>query len=252
MGVFSKQMMKGLIKSIFDHLGYRIITKRFIGHNIWDDVELISHEWFAVPIKTIFDVGANNGKTSLELLKRFHPRQVYAFEPVAETFNKLHENTASEGAIKIYKLALSNSSGQAMINRYRGDTLASLCCASPIMNIDNKDYIGPEEVSLMTLDNFCAEEGVASIDLLKIDTEGHDFHVLSGGLKMLSEQKVKFIVFEFYSVGSSDGDEGSLGPIDDLLTSNGYRFISSYADFVNPTVPVGIYNALYALNPGAS
>ena len=107
--------MKKIIKSIFDRLGYRIITKRFIGHNIWDDVELISREWSATPIKTVFDVGANDGATSLELLKRFHPCEIYTFEPVAETFKTLQKNTACEVAIKNYQLALSDSCGQAMI-----------------------------------------------------------------------------------------------------------------------------------------
>ena len=235
-----------------NRLGYRIITKRFIGHDVWDDIELISREWLEHPVETIFDVGANDGTTSLQLLKRFSPRRIHAFEPVAETFEKLHKNTEDLSTIEVHKLALSDSTGVSMINRYKGDTLASMCEKTPIMSTNSDSFVGTEAVSLVTLDDFCREKGISEIDLLKIDTEGYDKHVLIGALNMISKTHIKFIVFEFYCVGQMGGDEGNLVEADSILINHGYRFVSTYTDFVNSKVPVGVYNALYMANPNES
>jgi hypothetical protein len=39
--------------------------------------------------------------------------------------------------------------------------------------------------------------GVAEIDLLKLDVEGHEFDILEGVERMLSQQNIRFISFEF-------------------------------------------------------
>ena len=41
----------------------------------------------------------------------------------------------------------------------------------------------------------------AVIDLLQIDTEGHDPLVISGAVKLIQEKKVRCIAFEYHRVG---------------------------------------------------
>ena len=38
-----------------------------------------------------------------------------------------------------------------------------------------------------TIDEFCQKENIEKIDLLKIDTEGHEEHVLKGAYKTLKK-----------------------------------------------------------------
>jgi hypothetical protein len=54
-----------------------------------------------------------------------------------------------------------------------------------------------EPVTLTTLDTYCAVAGVAAIDYLKIDTEGHDLQVLRGGERLIERGAVRFIQFEY-------------------------------------------------------
>jgi Methyltransferase FkbM domain len=42
------------------------------------------------------------------------------------------------------------------------------------------------EVNCRSIDSFCEEHGITSIDLLKVDTEGHDMAVLRGSSRMLA------------------------------------------------------------------
>ena len=50
---------------------------------------------------------------------------------------------------------------------------------------------------MKTLDEYCRNNAVTSIDLLKIDVEGHELDVLEGARAMFSNTSVKFVQFEF-------------------------------------------------------
>ena len=48
-----------------------------------------------------------------------------------------------------------------------------------------------------SLDSFCKRKSIKNIDLLKIDTEGHEMQVLNGAKDMLKND-IKFILIEFH------------------------------------------------------
>jgi FkbM family methyltransferase len=53
------------------------------------------------------------------------------------------------------------------------------------------------EVAITTVDEYCTENHIDHIDLLKIDTEGNDYFVLKGAERILRTGRVDTIVFEF-------------------------------------------------------
>jgi FkbM family methyltransferase len=56
------------------------------------------------------------------------------------------------------------------------------------------------EVDCTTVDDFCSQRGITSIDVLKIDTEGHELAVLNGAMQMLSSGAVRFVFLEYNSI----------------------------------------------------
>jgi hypothetical protein len=60
---------------------------------------------------------------------------------------------------------------------------------------------GGPTVQVTTLDAFCNRERIASIDILKTDTEGYDARVLSGARRMLSEKRIHCVVSEVGFIG---------------------------------------------------
>ena len=60
----------------------------------------------------IFDVGANEGRASVEFAKAFPAAVIYAFEPVAATFSALVERAQSYERIRPVQLALGRRSGR--------------------------------------------------------------------------------------------------------------------------------------------
>ena len=54
-----------------------------------------------------------------------------------------------------------------------------------------------ETIELTTLDAFCELHGIAAIDFLKLDVEGHELAVLQGAGNMINSGNLRLIQFEF-------------------------------------------------------
>ncbi len=86
--------------------------------------------------------------------------------------------------------AVSNSTG---IARFPRNCTANMCSLSD-------EAAAPVEVVLTTVDTQMEVRGLTRIDVLKIDTEGHDPAVLAGAYKALSERRVNALSFEYHSL----------------------------------------------------
>lgn len=140
-------------------------------------------------IQTIFDVGANVGQSTLKFRAAFPNARIFSFEPVLDTFKELTANVSSDvGITTCHQIALGNEQGQRTI--YLSDQSLTNSLVKP------QELSTPEVVTISTIDNFAAEQSVTQIDLLKIDAEGFDLEVLKGAKKMISSQKVPFILVE--------------------------------------------------------
>ncbi len=234
--------------------GYRLLRTKRWGVDWLDDcVRLTSERWHPnhASLNVIFDVGANTGQTVRKILQRVSPRQVCCFEPVASTFQQLSQNTSQLSNVECFNYGLSSHDREAQINIYSSSVLASTCDSSPILSSDSELFQRSETIQLRSLDSVCRERGVDSIDLLKVDTEGADLATLRGGAEMLGNHRIGLIVFEFFCLKSTTTQNGTLFPIDQYLSSHGYRLVSFYTDFVHHRQPTGVYNALYTIIPNS-
>ena len=53
------------------------------------------------------------------------------------------------------------------------------------------------EVPVDTVDDFISRSEIASVEIMKLDTEGYEMDVLSGAARSIHEGKIKLILFEF-------------------------------------------------------
>jgi FkbM family methyltransferase len=151
---------------------------------------------------TVFDVGANVGELTLHFSRSVGPSgAVHAFEPTGRGFERLETicRAASLRNVRLNRLALAESEGSVSLHVYDGDYLSwTTRAVRPLEDygIDVKP-IGVEEAPATTLDLYCERNGVAGIDLLKIDVEGAEFQVLVGARRLLDERRVRRVTFEF-------------------------------------------------------
>lgn len=146
----------------------------------------------------LFDVGAHTGGWSKAALGRAPGARIFAFEPAAGTFAKLAVNTGNIAQISAFPFGLSDQTAtrELLISAGTAQKTSTEVASAGRLNVNVSDY-QHQSAEFMRGDEFCAKHGVAHIDFLKVDTEGHDIKVLHGFADMLAERRIDVIQFEY-------------------------------------------------------
>jgi FkbM family methyltransferase len=169
----------------------------------------------------IFDVGANIGQTAKFYNSLLSKPQIYSFEPVLSTFNKLKVNI-KESNISCFNYALGAKKEKVEIKVTNESLNNSLVSEVNLMRQTNKTEI----VDVETVDGVFKEHNLNKIDVLKIDTEGYEMEVLKGARKILSNKKVKYV---FCEVGfNNEPDKGDFCKISEFLRNYNFKLCGFY------------------------
>jgi FkbM family methyltransferase len=185
------------------------------------DIRRLSAE-MNIPIRTIFDVGANVGQTSQRALRAFPNAMVFAFEPSPQTFAVL--SRLSHPNFCPHNIAFSDHNAATTLF-CNGTTRDSLVFA----DADAPGII----VNCRTLDAFCKDKHIKAIDVLKTDTEGNDLAVLRGASQLLHH--TRFVCAEFFYLQPSNLVGTTLNEIVELLDPYGFQFVATYTERVIAT-----------------
>jgi FkbM family methyltransferase len=146
---------------------------------------------------SIFDVGGNLGHYSRAFAEFFGSKAtIYAFEPSVKTFNQFLENTKGIDTIKPNNIGFSDKEEKSPL--YMDHELSTLASVYPRNLIHHEITVSQfEEVRLTTIDRFCEKNKIDKIDFLKLDIEGHELKALKGAKRMIENDQVECIQFEF-------------------------------------------------------
>ena len=181
---------------------------------------------------SILDVGANKGQ-SIDFFLGINPNaKITAFEPNKKLFQFLQEKYHSNANINLNNLGVSNTNGELEFNENILDetsTFESLNLDSKylekkakVLGVTKESIIVDKyKVAVVTLSEFLKSNDNSSLDVLKIDVEGHELQVLEGLFSNGNQIKIRLIQLEshnddMYLSNSKHGD------IDQLLNKNGY------------------------------
>lgn len=148
---------------------------------------------------TIFDVGANNGSWSLELARHLPgDHRFFLFECVPYCYPGIECRSHGIPNMTLVRSAVSDSIGTTKM--YVPNVGSGLASVHQRHDTSVKSHQYSEVVvNTTTIDAICAEYNIEFVDILKIDTEGHDFFVLKGASLLLQSGKIGTIQFEFGS-----------------------------------------------------
>jgi FkbM family methyltransferase len=141
----------------------------------------------------ILDVGANVGDYTAACLEICESIQIKSFEPSPAASLILRNRFSHLSNVEVIELALGAESGmRTLYSDEPGSGMASLTKR----RLDHHKIFFSEAVAVYvdTLDNWCMSQGFIP-NLIKLDVEGHELEVLTGGKEILGE--VEVVQFEF-------------------------------------------------------
>lgn len=142
-----------------------------------------------------FDVGANMGKWTEYMLRAARdagiPVRVDAFEPIDAAHAILAADFADDSAVVLHKTAVSDHVGKAEMFLV-GETAGT----NSLLAV-NTHPVGRQVVPLTDIPTVMDELAVPTINLLKIDAEGHDFTILRGLEPKLRAGAIEVVQFEY-------------------------------------------------------
>lgn len=197
----------------------------------WPDYELERHAFLSVGLSlpvvvnehlaresvTFVEIGANDGRDHDPIYAHVvrHRWSGVAVEPVPETFERLLQTYADNDRVQCVQAAISDSDGEVTIHQAANSKLASLV---PDRNALRGVGTGQAlTVPSMRVQTLLERTGLTTVDLVQIDTEGYDFHVLRQF--DLAVVRPLAVHMEFYCLPISE----RLATFA-LLRSNGYAY----------------------------
>lgn len=150
------------------------------------------------PPYCIFDVGANKGQFLQLIFDNISVSDfsVHCFEPGKETFKILKASFKPDERIKLNNIGIGKEKGEAILYfNSAGSELASL--SKRRLDHFGIEFNKSETIEINTIDNYCEENGVGHIHLLKLDIEGHELDALAGAKKMFDAKSIDIVTFEF-------------------------------------------------------
>ena len=138
----------------------------------------------AYRIDTILDAGANEGQFGLKMRKLGFGGDMYSFEPVRRTYEKLQKNAAGDRSWKLHNIALGTAPGQLQMNVAQSSDFSSALAPNDFGKARFKGIqtAQSEDVAVHRLDDFIRQafDPAQKRILLKIDTQGYDLQVFAG------------------------------------------------------------------------
>ena len=162
------------------------------------------------PGMTVLDIGSNLGCHTFYMAKAVQPGGcVYAFEPATVAFGKLskHVSMNPDLPVKANRLALADEAKQ--------NVQTTVYCSWPVdSNFEripgqpmDRARAMEDSIDMMPLDDFVESNDIKQIDLIKMDVDGHELPVLTGGRKTFQTHRPMVLFEHCQSVQKAYGRE---------------------------------------------
>ena len=142
----------------------------------------------------VIDVGSNLGNFVNLVKKTNKSCFVHSIEPNKELIINQKNKFKKYNNIKFHNFAINAVNGECEFYIRKPHSHSSLNKEHP--DAEFNEIISVENVNTFTIESFLNEEQINEVTLLKLDSEGSDFDILTSCKKILSLRKIKYIKME--------------------------------------------------------
>ena len=197
-----------------------ILEPLYYGFQYSEQSDLLVFTSFIDQKSVILDIGANTGIYSILSAKLFDNVQVHSFEPNPINLKRLEKNISINALtnIKVVPKAVGSEKKKIAFNIPEKEIISDT--SSAIEKFSKSTYKGELtwksiEVEQISIDSYCQLNELKTVDLIKIDVEGYELHVLEGAKKTLKDHQPIILLETF------QGEEGK-AKLQYIVQENGY------------------------------
>jgi FkbM family methyltransferase len=150
-------------------------------------------------IRTILDIGANEGRYAEEMLARFPAAHIHSFEPLASCYARLAALSKREPRIAAHHFALGATQHETDIEHNAFHPSSSLLSMSKLHKAlyPKARTTTKERVRVQRLDDIAPSLKLEEPILVKIDVQGFEREVIRGGSATLARASVIVVETSF-------------------------------------------------------
>lgn len=222
-----------MLKKIFlNYLGKKglEIRRRYNGFCLNDNLEWLRKK----SIKSVMDVGANDGQFALFARKLFPDSKIFSFEPLKSCYDKVLKISSGDENIKAFNFALGDADEE--IEMFHDDfSPSSSLLKMGKEHMDNFPYTGKqtnEKVIVRRLDGLDDFKRVDKEVLMKIDVQGFELNVVRGAVDFINSHS-PFIILEV-SFADLYVNEPAFDELYSFMRSLGYSFCGVLDQLYSP------------------
>ena len=171
---------------------------------------------FKIGSGVIFDIGSNTGSYIDLMVKTYgNEIKIHSFEPQKNLY-EMQKKRYGKLNISVNNFGIGRENGYS-------DFYTSSTSSQSSYERKNNHLIGKiksiEKIKTQRLDSYCEEHRIDHIDILKIDTEGWEYHILNSAEILLKNKKIRLLKVEITNY------KDNFGKIFNLIEKKGYKFL---------------------------
>lgn len=181
------------------------------------------------PGDTFVDLGANEGYFSVIAARLCGASgRVLAIEPQQRLLPVIQENLRlnQSQSVALLNAAVGAVEGTAVMH-----LTASTNTGGSGFERRSKFALPTQEVAMHTLEQVLDQQGIAQVDLMKVDIEGFEYEALLGSPRVFEQQRVKAVALELHPTLLADRGKDA-ADITALLARCGYEAIQKFGNSV--------------------
>jgi FkbM family methyltransferase len=155
-------------------------------------------------LRTILDVGANEGQFAAHMRKLCPQARIFSFEPLPEVHSILIERFRTDAMVTAVNLAIGDRAGEVLMNRSEQSHSSSLLPMGALHRDEFPASAGHSQVSVsvVRLDDWVAANSTlpAGELLVKLDVQGFESAAIDGGQETLRRARLAIIEVSFYEL----------------------------------------------------
>ncbi len=150
-------------------------------------------------IKTVLDIGANNGQFARDLFEHFPTAILHSFEPLKDCYDELVKAMERHQEFYAYNIGLSDTEAELEMHRSAFSPSSSL---RPMAELHKEMYpksveTRNEKIKVRRLDDWARDVSLQTPLMVKIDVQGYEDKVIAGGQETLKKASIILIETSF-------------------------------------------------------